>query len=473
MKMLVQLKIYLLAYLLSSLTWCAYAEEEKVVPETKTETKIGNIVKNKDDKEVTDIPLKELRMFAEVFGHVKQEFVEPVSDQELIRHAIRGMIAGLDPHSSFLTSEEYKDLKIGTSGEFGGLGIEIGMEDGFIKVISPIDDTPAQRAGIKAGDLIIKLNEISVKGMSLDESVNLMRGAPGSKVTLTIVRSDEDKPLVITLERAIIHVTSVKSKILEPGFAYIRISQFQLHTNDDLIKKLELLKQEAKGNIKGLILDLRNNPGGVLNAAVNVSDTFLEAGLIVYTEGRDPKSRLDYAAGPNDILNNTPMVVLINSGSASAAEIVAGALQDHKRALIVGGQSFGKGSVQSVIQIDQDSALKLTTARYYTPLGRSIQAEGITPDIMLNQVKVKVGDETSVKPIKEADLNRHLTGNEKANKTFNETANDNEQLPATQDKNTSNQSLIEQDFQLNEALNVLKGLSLMRPIALQKSNLTK
>lgn len=453
------LKSYILTCSLIGLSFYTYTAEKV----TNTETKII------DKKEVEDLPIKELRTFAEVFGRVKQEFVEPVSDHELIRYAIRGMIAGLDPHSSFLTSDEYKDLQIGTSGEFGGLGIEVGMENGFIKVISPIDDTPAQRAGIKAGDLIIKLDQIAVKGMSLDESINLMRGTPGSKVTLTIVRDDSDKPLIITLERAIIHVASIKGKILEPGFAYLRISQFQMRTSEDMIKEIERLKTESKISLTGLVLDLRNNPGGILNAAVTVSDAFLESGLIVYTEGRDPASKLEFKAGPDDVLKGVPMVVIINDGSASAAEIVAGALQDHKRALVIGGQSFGKGSVQSVIQIDADSALKLTTARYYTPLGRSIQAEGITPDILLDQVKIKIDEKISIRSIKEADLARHLisddTGNDKVNDASSEVS--------TSNSKEASVPMIEQDFQLNEALNLLKGLSLMRPVALQKSNSIK
>lgn len=447
------LKIHVLACSLSLLPFYAKAEETE-----KDQLAATN-------KTTEDLPLKELRTFAEVLSRVKQEFVEPVTDKELIHHAIRGMIDGLDPHSSFLTADEYKDLQVGTSGEFGGLGIEVGMENGFIKVISPIDDTPAQKAGIKSGDIIIRLNKTAIKDMSLDEAVNLMRGAPGSQVTLTITRDGIDKPIIVTLERAIIHVVSVKSRMLEPGFGYLRISQFQIRTNEDMLKEIERLKTESKGSLKGVILDLRNNPGGILNAAVTVSDAFLEGGLIVYTEGRNAESKLEFKAGPDDVLIGAPIVILINGGSASAAEIVAGALQDHKRALVVGEQSFGKGSVQSVIQIDQESALKLTTARYYTPLGRSIQAEGITPDILINQIKVNIGENVTTKSIKEADLARHLVQN---NNTDNVT-NDKEQ---PEDKNGSPEELIEKDFQLSSALNLLKGLSLMRPVALQHANPT-
>jgi len=406
--------------------------------------------------ESEELPLKDLRTFAEVFGRIKHDFVEPVSDRELIQHAIRGMLAGLDPHSAFLTADEYKDLKVGTTGEFGGLGIEVGLEDGFVKVVAPIDDTPAQRAGLQTGDLIIRLDEKPVKGMTLNEAVNLMRGKPGSVVSLMIVREGVDKPFVVKLMRAVIHVASVKSRILDPGFGYLRISQFQARTSEDVLKAVARLKEETKGPIKGLVMDLRNNPGGILNAAVAVSDAFLEDGLIVYTEGRNADSRLEFRAGPDDILSGAPVVVLINGGSASASEIVAGALQDHKRAVVMGGQSFGKGSVQTIIPVDQDTALKLTTARYYTPSGRSIQAEGITPDIRLEQVKLKASEEGDFKPLKESDLARHL-GNEDSGDEHSSKASN-----PSRSGRPSSKSLIESDFQLSEALNLLKGLDLMR-----------
>jgi carboxyl-terminal processing protease len=409
--------------------------------------------------ESEDLPLKELRTFAEVFGRVKHDFVEPVSDRELIQHAIRGMLAGLDPHSAFLTADEYKDLKVGTSGEFGGLGIEVGMEDGFVKVIAPIDDTPAQRAGLQTGDLIIRLDEKPVKGMTLNEAVNLMRGKPGSVVSLTIVREGADKPFIVKLMRAVIHVASVKSRMLEPGFGYLRISQFQARTSDDMLKAVAKLKGEAKSPLQGLVMDLRNNPGGILNAAVAVSDAFLEDGLIVYTEGRNQESRLEFRAGPDDVLHGAPMVVLINGGSASASEIVAGALQDHKRAVVMGGQSFGKGSVQTIIPVDQGTALKLTTARYYTPSGRSIQAEGITPDIPLDQVRIKPRVESDFKPLKESDLARHLGSEEVDGERPGRIGRSSN---SGRDQEGSSKSLVESDFQLSEALNLLKGLSLMR-----------
>ncbi len=338
------------------------------------------------------LPLEELRVFAEIFGRIKSNYVEPVEDKELLENAIRGMVSGLDPHSSYLDTDEFKDLQVGTKGEFGGLGIEVGLEDGFVKVISPIDDTPAQRAGILSGDLIVRLNDTPVKGLSLNDAVKLMRGKPGTEIRLTIAREGEEKPLSFAIVRAVIKVTSVKSRLMEKQFGYLRISQFQSHTTDDMLKAVKKLKKSAKGELKGLILDLRNNPGGVLNTAVSVSDAFLETGLIVYTEGRDVESQLRFEAAPDDVLNGAPIVVLVNAGSASASEIVAGALQDHNRAVIMGNQTFGKGSVQTIIPINKQSAVKLTTARYFTPSGRSIQAEGIKPDIELEDVKISKAD---------------------------------------------------------------------------------
>ncbi|HYN79440.1 MAG TPA: S41 family peptidase, partial [Lamprocystis sp. (in: g-proteobacteria)] len=322
------------------------------------------------------LPLDELRSFAEVYGRIKDDYVEGVKDKTLLESAIRGMLAGLDPHSSYLDKEEYRDLQVGTTGEFGGLGIEVGLEDGFVKVISPIDDTPAQRAGLQAGDLIVRIDDKPVKGLGLNEAVTLMRGKPGTEIRLTVMRGTEARPLEIKVERAIIHVASVKSRTLEPGFGYIRLTHFQARTTEDMRLAIDALKRENKGEIKGLVLDLRNNPGGVLNAAVGVSDAFITDGLIVYTQGRQADSKLQFKAGPDDVLAGAPLVVLVNAGSASASEIVAGALQDHKRALIMGIRTFGKGSVQTIVPIDDTTALKLTTARYYTPSGRSIQAEG-------------------------------------------------------------------------------------------------
>ena len=302
-----------------------------------------------DREKQYSVPLEELRVFTDVYTRIKKDYVTEIGDKELLEHAIRGMLAGLDPHSSYLNEEEFRELQIGTTGEFGGLGIEVGMEDGFVKVISPIDDTPAQRAGVKAGDLVIRLDDKPVKGMTLNEAVKIMRGKKGTKITLTIVREGVDKPLKITITRDVIRVKSVKSKLLEPGFGYVRITNFQSKTTRNLIDAVETLKDENSGPLKGLVLDLRNNPGGVLTGAVGVSDAFLDDGLIVYTEGRVEDSVLRYSATKGDIIDGSPLVVLINGGSASASEIVAGAMQDHNRAIVMGTRSFGKGSVQTIL----------------------------------------------------------------------------------------------------------------------------
>lgn len=393
-----------------------------------------------------DLPLDELRTFADVFGRIKADYVEEAQDKSLIENAIRGMLAGLDPHSAYLDEAEYRELQVGTSGEFGGLGIEVGMEDGFVKVIAPIDDTPAQRAGVQSGDMIVRIDDKPVKGLSLNDAVKLMRGEPGTKIRLTVMRGVEQQPLELTIERAIIQVASVKSRILEPGYGYVRLASFQAPTVGDMLQAIDALKLASNGALKGLVLDLRNNPGGVLNGAVGVSDAFLTGGLIVYTQGRVKDSKMQFKAGPDDVLAGAPIVVLVNGGSASASEIVAGALQDHQRALVMGTQTFGKGSVQTIVPIDDSSALKLTTARYYTPSGRSIQAQGITPDIVLarGEFKPLSGQETSA--LKEADLTRHL-GQETPN--------------AEQQTKAAAAPLIAEDFQLAEALNVLKGLNLL------------
>ena len=391
------------------------------------------------------LPLEELRIFANIFGRVKQDYVEPVSDKELLDHAIRGMLEGLDPHSAYLDEEHYKELQEGTTGEFGGLGIEVGTEDGFIKVIAPIDDTPAQRAGIQAGDLIVRIDNKPVKGMSLSESVKLMRGKPGTKIKLTIRRAGEPKPLVFEITRAIIKQASVKARLLAPGFGYVRLSQFQSPTPEDMVRAIHKLEKSSGGPLEGLVLDLRNNPGGVLQAAVAVSDAFLDEGLIVYTQGRQASSRMEFRAQPGDELRGAPLVVLVNEGSASASEIVAGALQDHKRAVIMGRTTFGKGSVQSIIPIGGKIAIKLTTARYYTPSGRSIQAEGIEPDIELSKVKLEQLEKNALQ-LREADLADHLAnpnGHKKKKKKSDKTEN-----------------LLEKDYELNEALNLLRGIAL-------------
>jgi len=409
---------------------------------------------DRNDLAALPLPLEELRAFTQVFAKIKSDYVEPVSDKELLESAIRGMLSGLDPHSAYLDEEAYKDLRVGTTGEFGGLGIEVGMEDGFVKVIAPIDDTPAQRAGIQSGDLIIRLDETPVKGMTLGAAVKIMRGKPGTDITLTVVREGEEKPLKVVITRAIIQVKSVKSRTLEKGFGYVRISQFQARTGETLREAVSKLKQENEGPLQGLVLDLRNNPGGVLGAAVSVSDAFLEKGLIVYTEGRQEDSQLKFKATPVDVLKGAPVVVLVNGGSASASEIVAGALQDHHRAIIMGSKTFGKGSVQTIMPMTDTTALKLTTARYYTPSGRSIQAEGIEPDIKLQDVKVAAVKPTDIGFIKEADLSGHLgNGNHK------EEADKAKKKPKSAKEEPT---LAATDYQLYEALNLLKGMSILR-----------
>lgn len=413
----------------------------------------GNVLAEKDDDvtvESDTLPFEELRAFTEVFGRIKRDYVEPVSDKKLLEDAIRGMLAGLDPHSTYLVADEFQELKEGTTGQFGGLGIEVTMEDGFVKVVSPIDDTPAQKAGVKAGDLIIKLDEKPVKGMSLNDAVKTMRGEPGSKIILTIVREGEETPLKFTITRAIIKVKSVKSRTLEKGYGYVRISSFQSGTGDNLEEALSALKKENGGKLKGIVLDLRNNPGGVLDAAVKVSDIFLKSGLIVYTEGRIENSEMRFSAAPDDLLNGAPMVVLINAGSASASEIVAGALQDHKRAIIMGEKSFGKGSVQTILPTNNGSAIKLTTARYYTPSGRSIQAEGIEPDIGLAHLKLESVDTPNFTPIKEADLSGHLQNGKTKSPADNS-------VQTTGDLDKDN---LIKDYALYEAFNLLKGISI-------------
>ncbi|MCW9031273.1 MAG: S41 family peptidase, partial [Gammaproteobacteria bacterium] len=389
------------------------------------------------------------------FGKIKENYVEEVKDKELLENAIRGLLSGLDPHSAYLDKKAFTDLREGTSGEFGGLGIVVGMEDGFVKVISPIDDTPAARAGVKAGDLVIRLDDKNVKGMSLEDAVSEMRGKPNTTILLTIVRKGEDKPLKIKITRDIIKVQSVRSKTLEEGFGYIRISAFQERTGSDLRKALSSLKKENnKKNLKGLVLDMRNNPGGLLTAAIEVSDAFLENGVVVSIKGRDESNNMTHSAKGMDLLNDAPIVVLINGGSASASEIVAGALQDHKRAIIMGRQSFGKASVQTVVPLGNGSALKLTTARYYTPNGTSIQAKGITPDIELNDLKVSKNEDNGLKRTKEKDLSGHL-----------ENGDEEETVEIKDSKDTEEKlKLAEEDYALYEALNLLKGIHLVKNI---------
>jgi len=418
----------------------------------------GVLAEKPESKTQLSLPLAQLQNFTNIYAKIKADYVEQVDDKTLLTHAIRGMLSGLDPHSSYLDPEQYQELRIGTTGQFGGLGIQVGMEDGFVKVIAPIDDTPAFRAGMEAGDLIIRLDDKPVKGMTLDGAVKLMRGEPGSDIVLTVVRVGKDKPFKVTITRDIIKVKSVKNRMLEPNFGYVRISNFQSKTGSHLLDAINKLRKENKGKLKGLILDLRNNPGGVLHAAAEVSDLFLQKGKIVYTEGRIENSYMEFNAKPGDVLDGAPLIVLINGGSASASEIVAGALQDHQRGIIVGSKSFGKGSVQTIQELPSGGAVKMTTARYFTPKGRSIQAEGIEPDIKLERVKITKLEDPKVSSVKEADLSGHLV-NPKNGDDKNGNADKNH---AKKDKKKveEKKSLSSTDYQLYEALNLLKGLSI-------------
>ena len=393
----------------------------------------------------TSLPLNQLQAFSEVYLKIKQNYVQEVSDKELFDNAIKGMLQGLDPHSNFLNEKDFKDLKIGTKGEFGGLGIEVTMEDGFVKVITPIDDTPAFKAGVKPGDLIIEIDGGSVKGLSLSQAVDLMRGKVGEPILLSIARKGENGPLEIKIVRAKIKVKSVKYEIIHENYAYIKISSFQNKTGKNLYDAISDLNTKSKGNIKGYVIDMRNNPGGVLGASVDVSDAFIKGKKkLVFTKGRSEDAMYEFTSNDIDLAEGKPIVVLINGGSASASEIVAGALQDHKRAIIMGTQSFGKGSVQTILPITSKTAVKITTARYYTPNGRSIQAKGITPDII-----VKDREQSSSlddKMLKESDLKGHLKNTDKKK---------NENIREAQDKR------LEKDYQLSEAINLLKGLNIM------------
>ncbi len=413
----------------------------------------GNVLANKE--EAKGLPLDQLRNFSDIFSRIKSDYVEDVEDEVLLEHAIRGMLSGLDPHSTYLSPDEYNELRIGTSGEFGGLGIQVGMEDGFVKVISPIDDTPAFKAGLESGDLIIRLDEKTVKGLTLNEAVKIMRGKPGTDIELTVVREGKDKPLTFVVTRDIIKVKSVKNRMLDPGYGYIRISNFQSRTAPQLLEAINALKEENKDSLKGLVLDLRNNPGGVLNAAAEVSDLFINKGKLVYTEGRIDNSHYEYNAKPGDILDGAPVVVLINGGSASASEIVAGALQDHRRAVVMGSKSFGKGSVQTIQELRSGGAVKITTARYFTPNGRSIQGAGITPDIVLDKYTVTSTEDDSMASIKESDLSNHIS---------NPTMSDEEIKKSEKESKKSTKSdkvLATEDYQLHEALLLLKGLTIL------------
>ena len=402
-----------------------------------------SLINADDSAEEARLPLAELQLFAQVFEQIRAAYVEEVDDKTLIENAIVGLLGELDPHSAFLKEDSYKDLQEHTSGEFGGIGIEVGMEDGFIKVISPIDDTPASRAGIESGDLIIKLDNHAVQGMNLEEALNMMRGEKGSPLTLTIARENQSSPLIITVTRDIIKTASVRHKTLEDGFGYIRIAQFQANTGEEFRQSIQALKKDSSP-LKGLILDLRNNPGGLLPASVEVVDAMLDGGLVVYTEGRAPSANTRFSAQAGELLQDSPLVILINAGSASASEIVAGAIQDHRRGVIMGTSSFGKGSVQNILPLSDGRAIKLTTARYFTPNGRSIQAEGIHPDIVVERAEIQRQDKQP-SGIKEADLSGHLSQG-----TASPTAS-----------SPTKKRVKIKDYQLIEALNLLKGLAIL------------
>jgi len=395
-----------------------------------------------------------VQRFSNALYEIKQNYVKTAKDNELFDNAIRGMLSGLDPHSAYLDEKELKELTSATSGNFAGLGIEIVMENGVVKVVTPLIDSPAFKAGIKAGDYIIKLGPQMVQGLTLDDAVNLMRGKIGSGIEIVVLRKGEPKPLNFNITREKILVKSVQSKLLEKQYGYIRLSQFQETTSADMVNAIKQLEKEANGKLTGLVLDLRNNPGGLLDSAIEVADAFIDGKqtgkreIIVYTEGRLPESKFTALATPGDMLKNAPIVVLINNGSASASEIVAGALKDNKRALTLGTKSFGKGSVQTVLPLDEKRAIKLTTAFYYTPSGISIQAKGIVPDIIVEEIAIpKSAKVNPMDGYNEASLSGHLV-----NKTD---GNEEKLLENNQDA----QAILYEDYQLYTALTVLKGLS--------------
>ncbi len=435
------------------------------------------------------LPLNELRVFAEAFNRISSAYVEEIDDKTLLENAIKGMLSQMDPHSSYLDKDLFDDLQESTSGNYGGLGIEVGMEDGFVKVISPMDDTPAAKAGIESGDLIIQIDGTPIKGMSLTDAIEAMRGEPGSEIEITLIKTDNPTPKPITLTREIIKVASVKQRYLEDGFGYLRIAQFQSGTGGEVEKAVIQLKDE--GDLEGLVIDLRNNPGGVLQAAVAVSDVFIDDGLIVYTQGRKEDSKLSYNARTPDLIRGVPIVILVNEGTASASEIVAGALQAHGRAVVMGTTTFGKGSVQTILPLTNEKAIKLTTAKYYTPNGKSIQAEGIIPDIWVDRSKVTPARSNPWR-IKEKNLPKHLVGDSESAKEKTDVVDSSSadsadsdstdasskdsdskgsnskdpdskgsDSPKTNSSYANNMELAKRDYQLNEALTLLKGLHIL------------
>ncbi len=410
-----------------------------------------NAVAERPGAEELDVPLDLLRTYSDVLDRVRSDYVDDISESELIENSIRGMISELDPHSGYLDDEEFKSLRESTSGEFGGLGIQVGLKDGVLTVIAPIDDTPADEAGLKAGDRIIRIDGELTQDLDLENAVKKMRGKPGSDIDLTIAREGEREPLEFTITRAVIKTESVKHELLETGMGYIRVSQFQSRTVEQMLEALDQLVEENDGEaLKGLVLDLRNNPGGVLEGSVEMVDAFLEEGQIVYTKGRIADAKMSFEASPGDKLDGAPIVVMVNGGSASASEIVAGALQDSGRALVVGEKTFGKGSVQSIMPLSDGGALRLTTARYYTPEGRSIQAEGIEPDVTVHQLKVSSIEEAF--SVSEASLSGHLSNGD------SEMMDAIQQAQEGDEDDEEKEPLVVRDYQLYESLNLLKGM---------------
>lgn len=410
-----------------------------------SDSDISNQPEANSRAEKDPLPLDDLRLFTLIFDHIRRSYVEPVSDQTLLENAIKGMLQELDPHSDFLNAKNFGSLQETTQGEFSGVGIEIGTDKGYIKIITPIDDTPAAKAGLQSGDIIIELDNQSIRGLSISEAAKRMRGKKGTPITFTILRQGEDKPIEIVVVRDTIKSRSIRSRIIEDDFGYIRISQFQAGTGIDFIAAIGKLLKENNA-LKGFVVDLRNNPGGVLQASISVVDALVNSGTIVSTKGRLDINNQTFIASEGDKTNGLPIVVLINGGSASAAEIVAGALQDHKRGIIMGTRSYGKGSVQTVLPVGDDKGIKLTTARYFTPSGRSIQAQGIEPDVVIERAKITAfGDEYYVK---ESDLEGHLSsGKEKDDKS-------------TKNKKNEDNKRDTSDNQLFEAINMLKGLAI-------------
>ncbi len=397
------------------------------------------------------VDLQDIRSFTAVYSLVKQAYGESVDDHALMQAAIRGLLAGLDPHSEYLDRKQIDDLTEDTTGSYNGLGIEVVQVEGTLKVVAPIDDSPAERAGIKAGDTIVRIDGKAVQSDDLDSAVGRLRGKVGSEITLSVVHEGAIDPVDVKLKREVIRVASVRGRLLEPGYAYVRLSQFQADTGAQLHKRIDRLQKDNKAPLQGMVLDLRSNPGGLLTSAVEVSDIFLNDGIIVTTKGRLKEADLSFHAAPGDALNGAPLVVLVDNGTASAAEIVAGALKDNHRALLMGRRTFGKGSVQTVLPLDADHAVKLTTARYYTPSGASIQAAGIEPDIVLQDLALSTRDASPSVILGERDLRNHLKGAD-------------ETVAAPSPAHTIDRD-VEQDYALNEALNALKALTLRKPVA--------